>query len=64
MPDRLYDDPEELAAWAREALAAARRAGTRKSSGAPKRKAKATSAAKPAGEKKLKQRRKSKPRAK
>jgi DNA transformation protein and related proteins len=26
MPERLYDDPEELAAWARAALAAARRA--------------------------------------
>ena len=25
MPDRLYDDPDELATWAREALAAARR---------------------------------------
>jgi DNA transformation protein and related proteins len=25
LPDRLYDDPEELAAWARRALAAARR---------------------------------------
>ena len=25
MPDRLYDDPEELATWARGALAAARR---------------------------------------
>ena len=25
MPDRLYDDPDELVAWAREALAAARR---------------------------------------
>jgi DNA transformation protein len=25
MPDRLYDDPEELATWARAALAAARR---------------------------------------
>jgi DNA transformation protein and related proteins len=25
MPDRLYDDPEELATWAREALAAAQR---------------------------------------
>ena len=25
MPDRLYDDPDELAAWAREALGAARR---------------------------------------
>jgi DNA transformation protein len=31
MPDRLYDDPDELAVWARDALAAARRAGTRKS---------------------------------
>ncbi|MGH6804920.1 MAG: TfoX/Sxy family protein [Methyloceanibacter sp.] len=33
MPDRLYDDPDELAAWARAALAAARRsgAGTRRS---------------------------------
>jgi DNA transformation protein len=26
LPDRLYDDPDELAAWARAALAAARRA--------------------------------------
>lgn len=26
MPDRLYDDPDELAHWARAALAAARRA--------------------------------------
>jgi DNA transformation protein len=25
MPDRLYDDPEELATWARDALAAAQR---------------------------------------
>jgi DNA transformation protein len=30
MPDRLYDDPDELAAWAREALAAARRGRVRK----------------------------------
>jgi DNA transformation protein len=30
MPDRLYDDPEELAAWARDALAAARRGAARK----------------------------------
>ena len=29
MPERLYDDPDELAAWAREALAAARRSGVR-----------------------------------
>jgi DNA transformation protein len=26
-PDRLYDDPEELAQWARRSLAAAQRAG-------------------------------------
>ncbi len=26
LPDRLYDDPDELAAWARTALAVARRA--------------------------------------
>jgi DNA transformation protein len=36
MPDRLYDEPEELAAWARAALAAARRSGVKK---APARKA-------------------------
>jgi DNA transformation protein and related proteins len=30
MPDRLYDDPEELAAWARAALAAAVRSAARK----------------------------------
>jgi DNA transformation protein and related proteins len=35
MPDRLYDDPDELATWAREALAAARRGrGRKKPSGA------------------------------
>jgi DNA transformation protein and related proteins len=28
MPDRLYDDPDELAAWAKAALAAAGRSGT------------------------------------
>ena len=32
MPDRLYDDPDELATWARAALAAAGRSGTGKSS--------------------------------
>ena len=26
-PDRLYDDPDELAIWARDALAAAHRSG-------------------------------------
>jgi DNA transformation protein len=30
-PDRLYDDPGELAAWARDALAAAHRSGRAKS---------------------------------
>jgi DNA transformation protein len=30
MPDRLYDDPDELAVWAQEALAAARRQAARK----------------------------------
>ena len=34
MPDRLYDDTEELARWAREAHAAAQRAAARK---APRR---------------------------
>ena len=29
LPERLYDDPEELAGWARAALAAAQRAGLR-----------------------------------
>lgn len=29
-PERLYDDPEEFAVWAREALAAARRASLKK----------------------------------
>jgi DNA transformation protein len=36
MPDRLYDDPEELAVWARAALAAASRKG--KKSSKPRRK--------------------------
>jgi DNA transformation protein len=31
LPDRLYDDPEELAVWAREAVGAARRAAAKKS---------------------------------
>ena len=29
MPERLYDDPDELATWAHAALAAARRTGVR-----------------------------------
>ena len=31
LPERLYDDPEELAAWAREAVGAAKRAAVKKS---------------------------------
>lgn len=31
LPERLYDDPEELAEWAREALGAAKRAAAKKS---------------------------------
>jgi DNA transformation protein len=38
MPDRLYDDPEELAVWARAALAAAGRSGAGKKSPKPGRK--------------------------
>jgi DNA transformation protein and related proteins len=34
MPDRLYDDPDELVAWAREALAAARGGTARKGASA------------------------------
>jgi DNA transformation protein and related proteins len=30
MPERLYDDPDELAIWARDALAAARRTSARR----------------------------------
>lgn len=30
LPERLYDDPEELAAWAREAVEAAKRAAAKK----------------------------------
>jgi len=31
LPERLYDDPEELAAWAREAVGAAKRVAAKKS---------------------------------
>jgi DNA transformation protein len=33
MPERLYDDADELAVWARRAMEAARRGGTRAKSG-------------------------------
>jgi DNA transformation protein len=39
MPDRLYDDTEELARWARGAHAAALRAANRKAKPAPRRSA-------------------------
>jgi DNA transformation protein len=45
MPERLYDDPEELARWAREAHAVALRAAAR----SPKKKTSASGKAKGAG---------------
>jgi len=41
LPDRLYDDPEELAAWARVALEAMRNSETEKKKRKKKRKKKA-----------------------
>jgi DNA transformation protein and related proteins len=38
MPDRLYDDADELARWAREAVMAARRAAENKAPGGSRRK--------------------------
>ena len=56
LPERLYDDPEELAEWAREAVGAAKRAAAKKSGmkkRAPKRAAKpAAKRAKPLASKK------------
>jgi DNA transformation protein len=37
MPDRLYDDPDELATWARAALAAAQRGKAGKRRASPKK---------------------------
>jgi DNA transformation protein and related proteins len=57
MPDRLYDDPDELAAWANAALAAAGRSGTgkrRPSAKAPKKKARKNKARKNKARKKSK----------
>ena len=45
LPERLYDDPQELTAWARTALVAAQRAALRK---APKARKRAKKAAKKA----------------
>jgi DNA transformation protein and related proteins len=36
MPDRLYDDPDELATWARDALAAAHRSRPKSARPSPK----------------------------
>jgi DNA transformation protein and related proteins len=47
LPERLYDDPEELTGWARAALAAAQRAALRKRPGVRKA-AKKAAAHKPA----------------
>ena len=38
MPERLYDEPDELAGWARSAMEAARRAGGKGGRNKPKRK--------------------------
>ena len=47
LPERLYDDPEELAAWAREAVGAAKRAAAKKA-GVKKRSAQRKAPAKAA----------------
>ena len=39
-PERLFDEPDELLAWAREALAAARRVAAKREPAAPRRKSK------------------------
>jgi DNA transformation protein and related proteins len=39
-PDRLFDEPDELVAWGRAALAAARRVAAKRQRAAPKRKTK------------------------
>jgi DNA transformation protein and related proteins len=51
LPARLFDDPEELADWARAALAAAQRAALRKRP-KPRKAARKASAKKPTGSKK------------
>jgi DNA transformation protein len=39
-PDRLFDEPDELLAWARAALAAARRVAAKRERSAPRRRSK------------------------
>jgi DNA transformation protein len=41
-PERLFDEPDELVAWARLALGAARRVAAKRGRTAPKRRARAT----------------------
>jgi DNA transformation protein and related proteins len=60
MPDRLYDDPEELAAWARTALTVARLPRERKR---PAKKAKPSRAKSPRAKPQSKKRAPAKPRA-
>jgi DNA transformation protein len=60
LPERLYDDPEELTDWARAALSAAQRAALRKrpkARKAAKKPAKKVAAKKPAAKKKKTNRR-------
>jgi DNA transformation protein and related proteins len=40
VPERLFDEPDELVTWAQAALAAARRVATKRKGTAPKRKSK------------------------
>jgi DNA transformation protein and related proteins len=40
VPERLFDEPDELVSWARAALAAAHRVATKRKRAAPKRKTK------------------------
>ena len=47
LPERLYDDPEELTDWARAALAAAQRAAMRKRPGKRKKAVKKAASKKP-----------------
>jgi DNA transformation protein and related proteins len=52
LPERLYDDPEELGGWARAALAAAQRAALRKRPRAKKAATRKAARSKPAARKK------------
>jgi DNA transformation protein len=52
LPERLYDDPDEMTDWARASLAAAQRAALRKRPKAKKKVAKKVAAKKPVAKKK------------